>query len=183
MTLKVTFVRHRERRDRIYVTRSDGTSTSWDFPSYGDRLPHDLCHLVVEDGLGMVGGFWGLVDTGVDVELIDNQATLVRHGRPLAQRPGFDVTDLMRAEMAVAYLSGFGDVGAPLGAESPEEMSMVEIVSIRRHLDDLGRQWQALEHGGSITLDYGEAGERRSHQVGGPPAIRSSVDSVKPRRP
>jgi len=57
--LKATFVRRRGRRDRVYVTRADGTSTGWDFPSYGDGLPHDLCHLVVEEELKLSGGFWG----------------------------------------------------------------------------------------------------------------------------
>jgi len=68
------------------VTRQDGTSTSWDFPSYGDGLPHDLCHLVVESELGLTDGFWGLVDQGVDVGLVNDQATLVRSSRPLAQQ-------------------------------------------------------------------------------------------------
>lgn len=35
----------------VEVTRSDGTSLCWDFPSYGDALPRDLCHLIVEEGL------------------------------------------------------------------------------------------------------------------------------------
>ena len=51
LVLEVAFVRRRGGRDRVYVTRADGTSTGWDFPSYGDWLPHDLCHLVVEEGL------------------------------------------------------------------------------------------------------------------------------------
>jgi hypothetical protein len=65
--LEVSFVRHRGSRDRVYVKRSDGTSIEWDFPSYGDGLPHDLCHLVVEDSLELSEGFWGLVDQHVDV--------------------------------------------------------------------------------------------------------------------
>src|ERR1700722_9190992 len=108
MALTASFVRHRQRRDRIYVTRGDGTSISWDFPTYGDRLPHDLCHLVVEEGLGIERGFWGLVDQGVDVKPIDNQATLVRHGRPLVDEPGVDFSDLMKAEEAVALLGPTG---------------------------------------------------------------------------
>jgi hypothetical protein len=59
LVLEVSFVRRRGKRDRVYVHRSDGTSTGWDFPSYGDGLPHDLCHLVVEDELGLPDGFWG----------------------------------------------------------------------------------------------------------------------------
>jgi hypothetical protein len=54
----------------------------FDFPSYGDGLPHDLCHLVVEDGLGLSEGFWGLVDQHVDVCVVNNQPTLMRDGKP-----------------------------------------------------------------------------------------------------
>lgn len=68
--LEVTFVRNRGSRDRVYVTRNDRTSTGWDFPSYSEGPPHDLCHLVVEDGLGLSEGFWVLVDQHVDVGLV-----------------------------------------------------------------------------------------------------------------
>ena len=47
--MKASFVRTEGAPDRIYVVRSDGSETSWSFPTYGDGLPHDLCHLVVED--------------------------------------------------------------------------------------------------------------------------------------
>lgn len=47
--LEVSFVRRRGSRDRVYVRRDDGSSTGWDFPSYGDGLPHDLCHLSRDD--------------------------------------------------------------------------------------------------------------------------------------
>jgi hypothetical protein len=102
--LEVTFVRHRGRRDHVYVHRGDGSATDWAFPSYGDGLPHDLCHLVVEDGLGLTEGFWGLVDQGVEVALVRNQAALVRDGTPLTEIAGADFSGLMEAEMAVASL-------------------------------------------------------------------------------
>src|SRR3984893_12789772 len=66
---EATFVRRRGSRDRVYVTRGDGTSTGWDFPSYGDGLPHDLCHLVVEEALRLADGFWGVVHQGGGVEV------------------------------------------------------------------------------------------------------------------
>ena len=103
--LEASFVRNRGDRDRVYVTRSDGTSTGWDFPTYGDGLPHDLCHLVVEDGLGLAGGFWGLVDQHVDVGLVNNEPTLMRDGKPLVEQPGVDFTGLTQAEEAVALLA------------------------------------------------------------------------------
>jgi len=88
------------------VTRTDGTSACWDFPSYGNGLPHDLCHLVVENELGLKRGVWGLVDQGVEVCLVKNPATLMLGGTPLADHANFDFTGLMDAETAVALLAG-----------------------------------------------------------------------------
>jgi hypothetical protein len=152
MALEVTFVRHRERRDRIYVTRPDGTSLSWDFPSYGDRLPHDLVHLVVEDGLGIDHGFWGLVAGGVEVRLIDNQATLVREGKPLVGQPGAEFTDLRRAEEAVTL---FGPTGPGTDEVTlPAGVSPAAVASTRRRLRQLGLRWRGLGDGGAITLTF-----------------------------
>jgi hypothetical protein len=144
---EVSFVRHRGRRDRIHVTRQDATTVSWDFPSYGDGLPHDLVHLVVEEALGIVDGFWGLVDGGVEVTLMDNQSTLVRHGRPLVSAPGFDASGLRRAEDAVALVAGM--------APRPVGVSAAALTVIGRRLAQLGQQWRDLEDGAAITLRYG----------------------------
>jgi len=137
----------------VYVTREDGTATSWNFPSYGDVLPHDLCHLVVEDELGLTDGFWGLVDRGVDVGLVNDQATLVRGSRPLAEQAGFDLSGLLVAEAAVAALAGpanaVDDVDElPVSAE-PEAIS-----AIRDRLRQLSERWRKLDDGAAITLQF-----------------------------
>jgi len=179
MGRQVSFVRRRGRRDRVHVTRDDGLSTAWDFPTYGDRLPRDLCHLIVEEGLGIVAGFWGLVDQGVEVRLVDNEATLVRGGEPLVAQAGVDFSDLVRAEEAVALLGPTGvdvdDVGglavarlepvsthAPDGAgfssgtgfELPAGVTEEQVASVRHRLLDLAEQWLALDDGDAITLVY-----------------------------
>jgi hypothetical protein len=64
--LRASFVRTVGERDRIYVVRSDGSEVNWAFPNYGEALPHDLIHLVVEAAFGLRQGFWGRVDAGVD---------------------------------------------------------------------------------------------------------------------
>jgi len=179
VALTVAFVRHRERRDRVYVTRDDGTSTFWDFPSYGDRLPHDLCHLVVEEGLGIVNGFWGMVDQGVAVKLVDNQATLVRDGTPLCDQPGFDFSDLTKAEDAVAVLGSTGlgtehvgalavarldgtsggppdahRLAAALGVDLPPGATEATVTAIGRRLAELDRRWRDLDDGDAITMTF-----------------------------
>jgi hypothetical protein len=177
--LEVSFVRNRGSRDRVYVTRSDGTSTGWDFPSYGDGLPHDLCHLVVEDGLGLSEGFWGLVDQHVDVGLVNNEPTLMRDGKPLVELPGVDFAGLTQAEEAVALLAapavevdqvgeiGVVQLGSPLVGAAlmdeiaeqldfslPESATPAAIAAIRDRLRELGLRWRSLYDGGSIVLTF-----------------------------
>lgn len=161
--LEVAFVRRRGQRDKVYVTRSDGTNASWAFPSYGDGLPHDLCHLVVEDELGLTDGFWGLVDAGAEVAVVDNQTTLVRDGRPLVDDPAADFDGLRRAEDAVAAL------GSPLvvseiaagrtGADTPpRDVAAPEMqLAIRARLADLLEVWAALPDGGAIRQKFPSA--------------------------
>jgi hypothetical protein len=138
--LEVSFVRRRGQRDHVYVHRSDGTETDWAFPSYGDGLPHDLCHLVVEQGLGLTEGFWGLVDRGVAVGLVNNQATLMRDGTPLADQPDVDLSGLMQAEAAVAALgspmlaleqAGVLVVARPGAAPDPDVDTPTEPLDVR----------------------------------------------------
>src|SRR5262245_57789446 len=62
--LRARFVRTVGERDKVYVRRSDGSETSWVFASFGEGLPHDLVHLVVEQDYGLRDGFWGRVDRG-----------------------------------------------------------------------------------------------------------------------
>ncbi len=152
--LTATFVRHRGARDHIYVTRADGTEVSWQFPTYGDGLPHDLVHLVVEDGLAMSDGFWGLVDRGADVTLVNNQATIVRDGRPLVDDTSVDWEGLRAAEAAVAGIGGPGD-GVARGYVIPASYAPPELVAIRLRLSELQRDWTALPDRGSITLSFG----------------------------
>ncbi len=177
--LEVSFVRNRGSRDRVYVTRSDGTSTGWEFPSYGDGLPHDLCHLVIEDSLGLSEGFWGLVDQHVDVGLVNNEPTLMRDGRPLVELPGVDFAGLTQAEEAVALLAappvevdqvgeiGVVQLGSPLVGTAPmdeiaeqldfslpESATPAAIAAIRDRLRELGLRWRSLYDGGSIVLTF-----------------------------
>lgn len=136
-------------------------TTDWAFPTYGDGLPHDLCHLVVEDELGLLDGFWGLVDQQVEVGLVDNQATLMRDGRPLADQPGVDLSGLTQAEAAVAAL------GSPMRLVEPDELdggrARAELAvgatpeaarRISARLEALARAWRSLEDGGAITLSF-----------------------------
>ncbi len=200
--LDVLFVRRRGSRDRVYVTRDDGSSTAWEFPSYGDGLPHDLCHLVVEHELRLSEGFWGLVDQGVDVGVVDNQATLMRDATPLIDHVGVDFSGLAEAEVAVAVLAGPGvDVAssgelavarfaaqratttgaghfahAP-GSTLPASLTPDAIATIGTRLQQLAEQWRRLPDGEALKLSF----SRGSPDPAATPPPRGGPAPMSPR--
>jgi len=89
----------------------------------------------------------------MNVQLIDNQVTLVRDGKPLVEDPSVDVSDLIGAEQAVAF---FGAVGMRTAELEDLTMGSSEetIVSIRARLEKLRREWRNLPDGAAITIDY-----------------------------
>lgn len=174
----VRFTRVSADRDLVEVRRADGSVVSWDFPTHVSRLPHDLCHLVVEDGLRIGLGFWGLVSRGVDVRVVDNHAELALDGSPLRELPGIDFSELLHAEEAVAVLSPSGLKTEPIGAmvvvtltsgASPPILTQNDIdriaalcpattpglvQSVRSRLVALDQEWAAMAIGSSIALTF-----------------------------
>ncbi|WP_322750757.1 MULTISPECIES: hypothetical protein [unclassified Frankia] len=175
--LTVSFTRRRGQLDRVHVTRSDASTTRWEFPSYGDVLPHDLVHLIVEVELGLTDGFWGLIDQGADVVMVDSQAVITRDRVPLTEQPGADFTGLMRAEEAVALLGPQPHLEQPgkiivarldpdsltapdprdtahrLGFQLPNTATPERIDAIHTRLRTLARQWRDTDDG-TITLTW-----------------------------
>jgi hypothetical protein len=162
--LKATFVRTAGERDRIFVTRSDGSEVSWSFPSYGEGLPHDLVHWVVESCCGLRWGFWGRVDAGADPAAITAQANRVG-GKDKYAAFGKDQAELLLAEaLANAGWSREGatddEIREAVVAECrsldvpARELSAIETERIRAGLRDLARRWQALLPKGSLSVTF-----------------------------
>src|SRR5262249_5593576 len=99
--MEIAFVRTQGQADRMYVRRTDGTEVSWSFPTFGNYIPHDLVHLVVESAFGLKNGFWGRVDAGVDVARINAEANRIGGANKYAKY-GPDQADLFVAEMLAA---------------------------------------------------------------------------------
>jgi hypothetical protein len=96
--MELTAVRGTEDRDRVYVTRDDGSEVFWTWPSYGRELPHDLVHWVVESEARLDQGFWGLVASGVDPTRVNKSAERIASGVRLRDLSGLDLTQLIQAE-------------------------------------------------------------------------------------
>lgn len=155
--MQVSFVRTAGARDRVYVRRTSGSEVSWEFPSYGDELPHDLVHLVVEEAFGLRGGFWGRVDAGIDPTRINAEAN--RKGGKLAEKyAGFgpDLDGLLQAEALAALpwldvsVDGF-ELGRRLAALGYPE---APITHVRARLVMLRGRWRALGAKGTLQLSF-----------------------------
>jgi hypothetical protein len=162
--MEVSFVRVRGQRDRIYVRRTDGSEVSWVFPTYGDGLPHDLIHLVVEAAFGVRQGFWGRVDAGVDPARANDEANrlggsdkdrgfgddrrdiLLAEG--LAGAPWLDA-DVSDAERCAAITENFRRRGV-----EPRAVSLARVSEVRAALARLREQWQTFGEKGTIKLRF-----------------------------
>lgn len=160
--MRVTFVRS-DGPDRMYVQRADGTESSWTFPSYGEGLPHDLVHLVVERQLGLRSGFWGLVEGGIDFDRINEAAN--RKGGKLADKYADlgDLDELMLAEMVSNLPWGrewFEDA-LETNAAFNDMPDREQLDAIAAELDEWRGRWRALPNKGALEMTWsGEASAR-----------------------
>lgn len=178
----VTIERSDGRRHRAIAARADGTAVLLWLHDYGDALPHDLVHWVVESELGLEWGFWGLVAAGAELEVVQRGAA--RSPRSIDALTDPLVTaherDLMLAE---AYVAGFtrGSDVRPFEqrlAEHLEPMDALDalpseeaIVAVATHLDELGTVWRSLKPGGRLRLrwDADDRGPRPPEADGAQP--------------
>ena len=170
--LKVAFVRTVGEADRFYVTRSDGSEASWSSPTYGDALPHDLIHLVVESAFGLSRGFWGRVDEGVDPKIVNDQANR-KGGADKYAAYGSDRAELDLAEaLATADWSsdtvevGLGEACARMRAAAPPPVTAEQVREMRSVLGALGARWRALRlhPRGALDLTFDRTAPRRSFE-------------------
>lgn len=169
-----------DERDRMWVTRTDGST---------DQVPinivHDLPHLVVESALGLRFGFWGLIDAGAFSREIKashaRQPERVKAGRsgvlmglarqsPLADE---EIDSLVAEhEQELIAAKTLTNAFRSEGRQRPEDIRgrLVEgnavvreklpllddatIESIEEALLDADREWSAVPPGGRIELRW-----------------------------
>jgi hypothetical protein len=148
--MRVTFTKE-GRRYAVLVERDKGASLRGYGVGYDDALPHDLLHFLAEVEFGVELGIWGSLAAGLPVRLfvpVDPEETVRIWRKNRIKR--VRVPDGRRSEELVAQLERqWHDRTAP-----PDLLAK---------LDELAERWQALEVGGSLTLEWPRPEGRRPH--------------------
>jgi hypothetical protein len=149
--MEIAIVKDTGSAHRAVVVRGDRSTARFAVADYGDRLPHDLVHYVVEDELRLGWGFWGLVALGAELHALRTYRALNRRALPQRSDPlvAAHTDDLVHAERMVAELYdlwGAGDRDGGLDHDRAEH--------IRERIDDLNARWQALAPGQALRLAW-----------------------------
>lgn len=153
--------RSRLRRDGGLVVELAGGS--WNRIGGAEReLPHDLAHLVVEDGLGLPMGLWGVIAAGGlfgEVTVVEGRRPPHHdaRGRAVADAAG---ETLRQAEILVRLACDAAVAGAVPDADVlarsvgprwwPEGLSRAAVVHTVDRLREAARAWSATAPGGEL---------------------------------
>jgi len=161
----IRFVRTAGAPDRVYVRRTNGSQTSWSFPTYGDALPHDMVHLVVEEAFQIADGFWGRVDRGVDPARVNAEANRIG-GANKYKGFGDDLRGLLLAETVANLSWGISEISDEQrlqqvadecekhGIAMPPLVDAARLQRVRTRLAELSAQWRALGPKGTLELTF-----------------------------
>ena len=161
----IRFVRIAGHADRIYVKRSNGSEVSWEFPSLGNEIPHDMTHLVVETMFGLGNGFWGRVDAGVDPKRVNEMAN--RRGGPNKYAAfGDDLSELYLAEALAGLtwamreltpadrLATFLATCEKQSLTPPSNVTAESLAAAERRMNELRAEWRKLLPKGTLELTF-----------------------------
>ena len=164
--MQITAVRGTEGRDRVYVTRDDGTEVWWSWNSYGRGLAHDLVHWVVESEAGLTEGLWGLVADGVDPSRVNKAAERIATGVTLRDMSGRDTDQLVHAELLAAAvgrlahatvedaLAGVAEEAERFGVPPVAGLDADLLERMHERCDALNRRWQATAPDAGLVLAW-----------------------------
>jgi hypothetical protein len=148
--MKVTFTKE-QRRYSVLVERAKAPALHGYGPDTGGELPHDILHFVAEVEFGLDYGIFGHLAAGMPTRIFlpadrDEIVRIWRRNRIKRIR----VPEGRRSEELVAQMERqWHDRTLP-----PDLLA---------ELDDLAKRWQALQVGGSLTLEWPRPEGRKRH--------------------
>lgn len=149
--MKVTFVKTGARRYSVRVSRDRYPDLWCGSIGYDDQLPHDVLHFVAEVEYGLDGGIFGDLAAGGNARIFqsyDQDLTTKLWRRQRIRRTR--LPDGRRSEDLAWELEQCWRIRA-----LPPD--------VQQKLDDLAARWNALQVGGSLTLEWPRPERRRRH--------------------
>jgi hypothetical protein len=160
--MKVTFRKTGERRYAVEVSRERYPDLRCGSIGYDDQLPHDLLHFVAESEFGLDGAVFGDLAAGGNARLF----------MPLDEERRVDmerVTKLWRKQRIRRTRLPDGRRSEELAWQLDRRWRTRTLTEdLQRKLDALAAEWQALQVGGSLTLEWPRPEGPRRH----PPSRR-----------
>jgi hypothetical protein len=147
--MKVTFVKKGPRRYAVEVHRDRYPDLWCGSIGYDDRLPHDLLHFVAEAEYGLDGAVFGDLAAGGNARIfmpVDREQIPKMWRKQRIKRTR--LPEGRRSEELAWQL----DKGWRTRTLTP---------ALQQKLDDLAERWQALQVGGSLTLEWPRPEGRR----------------------
>ena len=155
--MKVTFVKTGARRYAVEVSRERYPDLRCGSIGYDDRLPHDLLHFVAEAEYGLDGGIFADLATGGNARIF----------MPLDENHMVDmqlVTKLWRKQRIRRTRLPDGRRSEELAWRLDQGWRAQTLAPhLQRKLDDLATRWDALQIGGSLTLEWPRPERRKPH--------------------
>jgi hypothetical protein len=153
--VRITIVKGTGRSHRAVAVRDGGGAVQFPVADYGDRLPHDLVHYLVESELGLEWGFWGLLAAGADLDTVARYGA--RHRRELPHRPDPLVEEhadeLLQAEELVAEAYPLSD--EPGGDERRGTVGPgTGEPGLRARIEEWNVTWQGLAPGQRLRFEW-----------------------------
>lgn len=120
---------------------------------------HDLCHYAIETTLQYKNAFWGLIKKGINPGVFENKET--RDALALTNETWY--AEHLANLLLIEFTQGkFEDINAmleqSLRQQNPSiptiQFSIVELDTIRALLHQLIDDWQAVNEGDYLSLDF-----------------------------
>jgi hypothetical protein len=167
----IDFFKPEQRRYRSVLYRRDGLVVELDGGGYNKvggparELPHDLAHFVVEDGLGLEAGLWGVLAAG---GMFGHAKVIEGRRPPHAAKRAQAVVDaagdrLSQAEMLTRFVCDQALAGADadvrrLQASAGErwwrETSVDQLSRTCRALRETSVKWRELPAGEALRVHW-----------------------------
>jgi hypothetical protein len=168
---EIEFFKPEGRRYRSLLHRRDGLLIELDGGGYNKvggparELPHDLAHFVVEDGLRLEAGLWGVLAAG---GMFDHAKVIAGRRPPHAAKRAQAVVDaagdrLSQAEMLTRFVCDLALEGAEhdvrkLQSRSGErwwrDTSSEQLANTCRALRDTSVRWRDLRAGEALKVAW-----------------------------